>query len=456
MFPPRVLENPIRRRFVPATLPGRLHRLTAAIPAAVLAALLVFPPAVPAAPHPFFGACGADAADLNGVNMKIARLTIDWAAVQPANGGAYDWNAAGNDAKDAVVGGLLDASKDVLLIAGAQWPKWTGSDPDVTTDPPTAAQVATFVKAAAQHYYGLRSKKIYMEIMNEPNVRLGSDSASATLYKNILAQSKTQIRSVLTASQVAIVGVVLAGSPWMQNASDVHAFWDFITTGTNPVQNNMDILSYHPYTIPALADPDVPPEVGHARGGPLLTKLTNSKTKIDATGFSGAVWASEGGWPTQAGEKNPVTEAQQARWLVRMAIIIRGFGLNRFTMFRYVDTPTLSYGLVNEGGAPKTSYNAYKTMCGVLDSTSNSLVKQLYSETGVCQYKYTKTNGDYGYVIWRVPETGTTTVGVAVGTNGHVYKKTLSQTGSWTDLGVHSGTYNVTGVGANPVYIEVR
>lgn len=420
--------------------------------------LFLLPLALHAAPNQYFGACGAEDADLNGVGLKITRMTLNWAVIQPTSGGGYNWNATDNDPKDAVVGALLDdaVARDVLLIAGAKWPAWTGSNPNSTDDNPTAAQVATFAKAAAQHYYGLRNKKIFMEIMNEPNGTLsGTATQKGTLYKDILHQSYTQIRGVLTSGQVAIVGVVLAGTPWMGNAPDVDDFWTAITTGTNPVQNNMDIISYHIYTIPPVGQPDVPPEVGSARTGPLLDKLTNSKTLINATGFSGAVWATEGGWPTLPGEKNDVSEAQQARWLVRMAVIGKGFGLNRFIMFRFQDTGNLYYGLRSGNGTNKDSYGAYKTMCGVLDSTISAVTKQFYDPDDVCKYKYTKSNGDYGYIVWSVREGSSGTIGLSVGTNGHLYKKTLDQPTTWTDLGVHSGTYNVTAT-PDPIYIEVR
>lgn len=414
--------------------------------------LLLMPLMASAAPNQFFGSCAATSSNLTGINARISRFTLNWLSMQATNGGPIDWNAAGNPATDAVIAALLDGGKDVVLVAGAQWPAWTGSDSTTRSDPPTAAQVAAFARAAAVHYYGLRNRRIFMEIMNEPNVTIGWDSASISLYKNILAQSRSSIRSVLTSSQVTILGVVLAGTPWMQNANDVTTFWNGVTTGTNPVQNNMDVISYHVYTIDSV---NRPPEIGHDRGGPLRTRLINSRNLIRNVGFNGPIWITEGGWPTQAGEKPPVTEAQQARWIVRMAVISKGEGLNRFLQFRFQDTGVLHYGLIRSDGTQKPSYSAYRTLCGVLDDTAVGPTNVTYNQNGLCHYRYTKPNGVVGHIVWTVTEGSSAQVGISVGTNRPVYTKAMSQPGAWTPQGDRSGTYTVTAT-PNPMYIEVR
>jgi hypothetical protein len=180
------------------------------------------------------------------------------------------------------------------------------------------------------------------------------------------------------------------------------------------------------------------------------------------------VWVTEMGYDSldvSMGATQATREANQARWEVRAAITCRGAPngfLNRFLQFNAYSDATEAYGFRHGvGGVKKPQWDAWKTLNSVFDNSVTSVVMKGYYQvtsptTNFCNFKYTKSNGYYGWAVWWVPsgQSGTVSLGSGLVT-GAVYTRAMSAT-SWTFLGNFTNASIPVTATNDPLYVEVR
>jgi hypothetical protein len=192
---------------------------------------------------------------------------------------------------------------------------------------------------------------------------------------------------------------------------------------------NLDVFTGHAYCRPAA------PEIGTSSRGPFDPRVAASLTKLANAGFNKPFWVTEMGWTT-VGTPGPNTTAEQARYIVRGAVIIRARGV-RVYQYSYRG----DYGLVG-----KPSYAAYRTLNRIVGNGLTSLNRVSHPTAWV--YRFTRSALPTGYILWTV--SGTANV-VLTGLTATVRRTTMS--GGQTTVSTSGGQRTVV-AGIDPLYIE--
>jgi hypothetical protein len=194
---------------------------------------------------------------------------------------------------------------------------------------------------------------------------------------------------------------------------------------------NLDVYTGHAYCRPA------PPEVGTDIRGPFDPRIAASLTQLANSGFHKRFWVSEMGWRISGPSGPPAcTPAEQARYIVRGAVIIRAHGV-RVYQFEYKG----EHGLVG-----RQSFAAYNTLLRIVGNGLTSLTKISHPTAWV--YKFTRTAKPAGYILWTV--SGTANVSLT-GLTPTVRRTTVS--GSQTIVRTFGSALTVAAK-IDPVYIE--
>jgi Cellulase (glycosyl hydrolase family 5) len=277
----------------------------------------------------------------------VYRAGIRWVAGEPNApvGGVhtYNWNKADSFFDVAIA---ADARVLIVLSNGPAWACPGG--PNFPISPSRITDYAAWCTAVAGRY-GAYPGIVGYEVWNEPN--LGSNGPwTAAEYKAALLPAAAAIRSVVPSAVIA--GPVLAGT-----AGD--SGW---TSFTKPLVNDpdvstaIDVFSGHTYCRPFM------PEVGDGRG-PIDDRLSDGNINLASVGWTKPVWITEGGYPTPpATTSNIVSLEDQARFLVRMAILVRSHA-DKFFVFHLYDSGPLDNarageGIIDRNDNPKPSYFA--------------------------------------------------------------------------------------------------
>ncbi|MBE2213489.1 MAG: HYR domain-containing protein [Opitutaceae bacterium] len=419
-----------------------------------------------------------DVADFgrNGMNFKTIRSDGRASIIEP-NEGEFRWEST-----DARYNELLAAGCDILAVVNGNfppaWMRATKADGTQSTIRPDKDKYAQYVLDFITHYntgpYASPNNVKHFEIGNEADGMWRSDFANdretADAYFEVLRSVWERTADFRAAHpEVKLIGGVIAGAPVSLRASTTNYF-DQLWTVRGAWQY-MDILSFHFYIRRGPPETYYAPELGDPGKGRLWDQvLMPSLAKISDHPI--ALWATETGYNLDdlahpSGVQ--LTEQEHAKWLVRASIIIRGAGVDRFLQFAcYANSASPgNYGFRDGvGGAKRESYDAYGTMCKVLDDAVTSIAMKDYYRitsptTDHCTFEYQKAHGAYGWATWWVPNgtngiSGTITLGDgAIPADAAIYSRSMSGA-SWMPV-ANSGTGSVeVTVTDEPLYIEVR
>lgn len=358
-----------------------------------------------------------------GVNV---RQNARWIATQPSKN-VFNWSPS-----DKWVADSNDKGIDILCVL-ANAPGWAAPKP--LSYPYNLHDYTNFVSLFASRYKG--KIKAY-EVWNEPQL----NGVTPGQYKTMLVNAYKAIKEADPAATV--VGVCMNGYPVKAAGySEVNAWFNEVISDQQ-AQDCMDVLSWHTYTRPFA------PEVG-AGSGPLDVQMSASLDFIRSKGFTKPCWVTEGGWPTCTA-KPGVTEADQAKYIVRMAIINRSF-VSRFYVYSLSDgsgiDPEANYGLFKSDGTIKSAYVAYKTLASVL-TPSVVRVKKVNFSPNIRSYKFVKSDGDFGYVLWTT--IGTDRIGIR---DLPKFVKLTTLFGNTSLVNTNNGVLTVS-VSTEPTYIEIH
>jgi len=368
--------------------------------------------------------------DVTSLGVRMVRHGLRWRGAEPnapvAGVHTYTWAA-----HDAVVANTAAAGIRLCGVL-SNGPAW--ACPINTNRFPASSlpDYFAFCTAIATRFAG---RVEAYEIGNEP---IGS-GMTADEYKNMLLGASAAIRVV--DRDVLVVGMVTDGT-FVDAGQTAHNTWCDIVLSDPAILAAMDAVSIHTYTRPFA------PEIGDKRG-PLDVRLANSTALLAGKGFTKPVFITEGNWPTAGPTAGVVSEDDQARFLVRMAVI-NGVFCNRYYPFQLYGSVTTDeaggMGLIRPDGTLKPAYTAWRTMAGILDRTVTRI--SAVSTTSTRCYRFDRSDGTYGFVMWCL--TGTATMqfdGLPA-----VMRRTTLQ-GAQSTLNTTDGVL-IVAIGIDPIYLE--
>jgi hypothetical protein len=343
-------------------MPIRLLAL-AGIAAAVVAAAGLSAPTAGAFPAPDspFGICattwshaGAGTAEFNrdAPTRRLAlvkelgaaweRCDFWWGRIEPEPGKYVfdDYDYAIEQYQRLGINPLI-----ILCYASA----WYGRAPDTDQE---RQRYADWVAAMVTHY---RGKVGAWEIWNEPNIaQFWQPQPNVEQYAALL---KDAYRAAKRADpKCLIIGGVTAG-PGLQFIEPL------LKLGGGDF---MDAISVHPY------QGDPPEQV-------LPEALEALKALLARYDFRKPIWITEVGFATKPWEMAPVTERQQADWLVRTYVLALAAGVQKIFWFNLQDWSE-TWGLIRANWSPKDGFFAYQTMTKMLGA--GRLLRALPSSAG--------------------------------------------------------------------------
>jgi hypothetical protein len=292
---------------------------------------------------------------LQMANIRIVRLDVSWAMLQPTNASSYDpWGVA---FVDRVIG-MVGAHGMTTLVTFWLTPPWANGGKGEHVLPTNPADYARAAQWAANRYVG---KVSAWEVWNEPNSNDFMVGADPVAYTRLLKAAYPAIKKGNPAATVVFGGVSYNHDAWIAAAYNAGA------------KGSFDVMATHPYMGVA----DLPP--GTPDDGTMwtLTHAAAVRNLMVARGDAAkSIWFTEFGWsthPNQAGAPNwarGVTEAQQARYFSDTVRLCRASMPWVGKVFWYVERDSAAessyhnqnYGLVRVDRTPKPALEAARLL----------------------------------------------------------------------------------------------
>jgi hypothetical protein len=298
--------------------------------------------------------------------FKFIRMDLVWSRIERSKG-EYEFKESGYD---ALTLGCEELGIRVLYILDYS-NKLYESDRSVRTEAGRKA-FADFATAAAKRYSG---KRILWEIWNEANIgQFWRPQPSVDDYCKLVEACASRIRDADQSGQV------IAGA-----TSQIPLKW-FEDCFKNGLLNWIDVLSVHPYRSqpPETVIPD------YARFRELIARYAPTGRKIP-------IISGEWGYSNINWDKSPLTEQQQADYLVRMFLINSYQKIPVSIWYDWKNDGTdpnereHNFGTVKHDLNPKAAYLAAKVLSSTLAGYSITERFDLGSEN---DFAFKLTNGD--------------------------------------------------------------
>jgi len=379
----------------------------------------------------------ADFKLLKALGETTVRSDFSWSGIEPQGHGdpsTYNWTH--NDAMAGAaqqlgmhVDAMLGYGNELYSADGAA----AGDDAYPPDDPADYAQFATDV---AEHYEASYPGVVTSyEIWNEENVaaRFWKPAADPERYAELLCAAYPAIKAVAPDAQVIVGGIGMAPQ----------GDYDTIVMGGIEYADRMlaqigdrtcfDAISYHPYPYPFVSPEAVVKGNGNAS---VVTYADQLRALLKKYGYAKKtpIYDTEIGWPSNVSDDTPdengVTEAMQARYLVRTMLLSWMQGIHDvyvYDQFDADDATTNSnqeshFGLFRSDRTPKPAVKALtvfdKTLPKGWTYTANlsrklKLPKSTKKSPGVNEgyaLEFTGPKGKHVIALWyaneNVPSTG--------------------------------------------------
>lgn len=306
---------------------------------------------------------------LERAGVRSVRTGLNWARIEPERG-VFRFEDT-----DARIEAAVSRGVEVigLLGYGNRWASTLAAEHDDPYYPPDDPADFARYAAALVERYGDRVRR--WEVWNEQNAgyrfwkRPGQVNGDAVAYGALLVATYAAIKGVDADALVAFGGlfhlpqVIEGGEDFLRAAYGAHP----------ELGSAFDALAYHPYDF---YPPSRPPEFRGQLGATELYPVDESARRMgaiveDAEGRSKPLWVTEVGWPTEGG----VSEADQARYLLRAHLLLVAEGVERVCAYTLTDgSPDREYlapqervfGLYTYEGQPKPAVRALATAREVL------------------------------------------------------------------------------------------
>lgn len=300
---------------------------------------------------------GAELDQMRSIGITWLRYDIEWANIEHAGPGQYDWSNYDRITTAAVsrgfkVIGILDYT-----------PAWARLPECATTAvcaPNNPADYGSFAGAATRHYAGLGIHT--WEIWNEPNshnfFQPGADPAR---YTAMLASAYAQIKGANPSATVITGGLAPADT-----GGGSYAPIDFLNSiYAQGAHGSFDIVGDHPYSYPFLPSRTNPDSA--------WGQMKSMRTAMVAHGDAAKqIWITEFGAPTGGPGVGPVSEAVQTQILtdlITQSKPIPWVGLIMWYSFKDAgttgDTVENFFGLLRADGSAKSAYQTFAGLTSV-------------------------------------------------------------------------------------------
>lgn len=244
----------------------------------------------------------------------------------------------------------------------------------------------TVVQKAKSWWYDLSLPKYQktVEIWNEPNNWEKAILTSGDPGYNDADKGYAPFGNTVAAAQSVLKPL------GYKVAVDLEHPWSYTTF--NSINNGgyadkYEVMSIHPYTITSWNGISTGPEANAASyslndlwGNPILsvkggnsipTTLDDLKAYNDVNPIGinkKEIWSTEYGWPSYPGYTWSTSELDQARYIVRSAILQLASNLKKVMVYKWQDgtTDDDSFGLLRADGSPKPSLFAYSNLAHII------------------------------------------------------------------------------------------
>lgn len=352
------------------------------------------------------------------LGVTQARIGLNWEAVEPVKGQPYRWSTDKNVDRSEAAGlkmlGVI--ARGPAWAAGENWP---GEDLPSYLD--VCEAVATRYRGRVQAY----------EIWNEPHLH----GFTPDQYRAMLVGAYPRIKA--GDPDAAVVGFALNGTPSEPLQADKTAW--FRTLIADPkVRASMDALSWHVYSGKQ------PPEFGDQRGS-IDVRMQSSLAMLAEYGWTKPTVVSEGGYTTDEGPGWAVSEADQTRFNVRLAIICMSY-VPTYFHFEYTAKGSGGFGLLRKDDTQGSAAIAFQTMARILNCRTFGVYPVPNPKVRI--YRFERSGMLPGFVLW-----------TATGSAGHRLDgltqnvRVTSMMGQSSLVGTTLGSLKVN-VTQDPTYVE--
>ena len=234
--------------------------------------------------------------------VKWVRVDVGWASLEYTGKGQYSSWAFGLADKIFTM-----AHQRNIKVLATLWstPSWANGGQANSVPPTNVSDYADIAGYSAGYFKG---KVDAWEVWNEPNEPSFWSTKDPVKYAALVKAAYPRIKAADPAVPVVAGATSLNDTPWLTKMYDAGAGGFF------------DILSVHPYQVPA----DLGPEVADDGNVWVMDHIRSVRNLMVARGDGAKqLWATEFGWSTHdntagmAGWQLGVTEAQQADYLTR-------------------------------------------------------------------------------------------------------------------------------------------
>lgn len=325
---------------------------------------------------------------LKALGLRWVRVDLHWDYMEP-QAGAWRYDLLDPLMQSLQQGGF----KPVVYLVGSA--PFAATQPEGTPfrdqyPPRDPQEYAARLAALARRYPFVT----HWQVWNEPNIlpfwRPREDPAA---YARLLQASAAALRhSELRDRKVVAAGMAYYSQmPLRGNALMLEEL------GRLGALHSADVLAYHPYSDAPEGDPD-PTDPDN-----FIHRAQSINGRLRAVGV-GQIWATEWGWSTYQGEKDhqtPVTEAQQADYLLRRLMLMMALDFDRIFWFSWMDIDKIvserdrHYGLVRPDGSPKPAWYALQRLLALTGDRLEPLASVLPTEgqPAFYQHRWQRTDG---------------------------------------------------------------
>lgn len=381
---------------------------------------------------------------LTALGVDRVRFDLRWQHIEPAPG-VYVFDQVAD--YDAIIADLKSNGIRPLVILGYANPLYDGNErPHSNTG---RAAYAAYAAAVAERYGDDVDYEIYNEYNHPGGYHLGPCGTELTCYTAMLDEAAAAIRAEAPTATIVLTGLAGLTSWWIGGDTSGHPEWngiaydwleDFLAT---PSASDIDIVNIHNYSFPD--DPEGNNDAVVAAVGDLMAEYPAVASK--------PLWLTETGWPTMGGAAGSVTEAEQARFVVRDAALSLASGLDEYFVYGMLDdyaeeTTEGRFGLFRNLAqhgtlAPKPGFLAFAVMARAIAGTVDVEREALGGDTYSVAFE--DGTGKLTRILWS-SEPGA----VAVATSRPVELTTLL--GEQTTLSPVGGVVALA-TGPDPVYL---
>lgn len=238
---------------------------------------------------------------LAGAGAEWIRVDVGWATVEEGGRGTVaDWYLT---KLEATVNGARSRGMRVWAMLWGT-PDWARDGGDVANPPRDVSDYADVARKLAARFAGRIS---VWELWNEANTD-GFFTGSPREYADLYRAGAAAVRGADPTARISLAGLSLAATKWLDGV---------LGDLGDDAQSLVDIVSVHPYPVPA----DAPPDAAAGPAGSNLGGLDAVHDVMKDHGLDVPVVVGELGWSTHDNtsrttpETRGVTEDEQARYV---------------------------------------------------------------------------------------------------------------------------------------------